>query len=217
MPHRSRSSSRHSSRSDSSSKSSEKDYALSVNLYGRGDAAKGDPPAHWGAMLHRREEAHGDLYHVRKDERFYYEDPVPKRMVESTTTYGRSEIVHLSRSRKETAARVLHAYGKDESNLPREDANCQNWTVGALGALEQERLAPQGTRDYWDANIGQASPAIGERLRRDGRSWVPKTTTDSRGREPADATFGKEEVRRPTGRLNLDKFAGLSSASRPRR
>lgn len=215
MERGSRSSSRHTSRSNSSS--SEKDYALSVNIYGRGDTRQGDPPAHWGAILHKREGKDGDLYHVRKDDDFFYEDPAPRRPIESTTSHGRSEIKLLSNRRKETAAQVLHAYGKDKSNLPRGDANCQDWTVGALGALERERLAPQGTRDYWNANVGKASPAIGDRLQRDGRSWIPKTTVDSSGQGPADATFGKEQVRQQVGRLNLDKFAGLSGGSKSRR
>lgn len=209
------SSSRHTSRSNSSS--SEKDYALSVNIYGRGDASENDPPAHWGAILHKREEKDGDLYHVRKDDDFFYDDPAPRRPIESTTSHGRSEIKLLSNRRKETAAQVLNAYGKDKSNLPRGDANCQDWTVGALGALERERLAPQGTRDYWSANVGKPSPAIGNRLQKDGRSWVPKATVDSSGQAPADATFGKEKVQRPVGRLNLDKFASLSGGTKSRR
>ncbi|OQE23319.1 hypothetical protein PENFLA_c011G07330 [Penicillium flavigenum] len=34
---------------------------------------------------------------------------------------------------------------------------------------------------------------IGNRIQRDGGSWIPKTTVDSRGQGPADATFGKEK------------------------
>lgn len=210
MPRGSRSSSRQSS---TSSQGSEKDYALAVNLYGRGDPTKRDPPAHWGAMLSRRGEKHGDLYHVRKNEEFFFEDPVLRRPVESNTSYGRSEITYLSRRRKDSAARVLDAYGKKESNLPGVNENCHNWTVGALGALEENSLAPEGTRDYWKGNIGKPSPHIGDRLERDGRSWIPKPIDDSRGRAPADATFGKEQVRQPTGRLNMDRFASLSGLS----
>lgn len=217
MSHGARSSSSHSSRSNGSSKSSEKDYALSVNLYGRGDPTQDDPPAHWGAMLHRRGETHGDLYHVRKKEEFFYEDPVRSRPVQSSTSHGRSEIKHLSSARKDSAAQVLDAYGKKQANLPKGSANCQNWTVGALGALERERLAPRGTGDYWSKNIGQSSPDIGDRLQRDGRSWVPNPAVNSKGRAPADATFGKEQVRQPVGRLNMGKFASLSGSSQARR
>ncbi|KAJ5500796.1 hypothetical protein N7453_009847 [Penicillium expansum] len=192
----SRSSSTHSSQSNGS----EKDYTLSVNLYGRGDA-----------------DQDGDLYHVRKNDAFFYEDPVQRRPTESNTSYGRAEIKHLSNARKETAAQVLNAYGRDKSNLPQGNQNCQDWTVGALNALERERLAPQGTSAHWKKNIGQSSPDIGARLQQDGRSWVPKTTSDLKGRGPADATFGREQVRQPVGRLNLDKFASLSGSSKSRR
>lgn len=214
MPRGSPSSSAHSSRSNSSS---EKDYALSVNMYGRGDATQGDPPAHWGAMLHKRGEVEGDLYHVRKKEDFYYEDPAPKRPIESNTSYGRSGIKHLSNRRKETAAQVLDAYGKDISNLPSAGANCQDWTLGALDALEREKLAPRGTKDYWSQNVGRGSADIGNRIQRDGGSWIPKTTVDPRGQGPADATFGKEKIRQPVGRLNLDKFASISGSSQRKR
>jgi hypothetical protein len=154
MPGGSRSSSRQNS---ASSQSSEKDYALSVNIYGRGDPAKHDAPAHWGAMLSRRGEKHGDLYHVRKNDDFFYEDPVLRRPVESNTSYGRSEVTYLSNRRKESAAQVLDAYGKEKSNIPSGNANCQHWTVGALDVLERESLAPQGTRDYWK-QISQRVP-----------------------------------------------------------
>jgi hypothetical protein len=53
---------------------------------------------------------------------------------------------------------------------------------------------------------------IGERLRRDEKSWIPKNVGSGRER-PADATFGREQPRRPVGRLNLDKFSDLSGKS----
>jgi hypothetical protein len=164
-------------------------------------------------MLSRRGEKHGDLYHVRKNDDFFYEDPVLRRPVESNTSYGRSEVTYLSNRRKESAAQVLDAYGKEKSNIPSGNTNCQHWTVSALDVLERESLAPQGTRDYWKQNIAKSSEEIGNRLQRDGRSWIPKPTEDSSGRGPADATFGKEQVRQPTGRLNMDKFVGLSGLS----
>ncbi|KAJ5879723.1 hypothetical protein N7455_003188 [Penicillium solitum] len=115
-------------------------YVVSVNICGRGDVHQGDPPAHWEVMLRKRGETDGDLYRVRKNENFYYEDPVQTRAVESATSYGRNEIQHLSDSSKETAARVLNTYGKDKSNLPHRSASSQEWTVGALGALEPETI-----------------------------------------------------------------------------
>ncbi|KAJ5693897.1 hypothetical protein N7536_004309 [Penicillium majusculum] len=192
-------------------------YVVSVNICGRGDVHQGDPPAHWEVMLRKRGETDGDLYRVRKNENFYYEDPVQTRAVESATSYGRNEIQHLSDSSKETAARVLNTYGKDKSNLPHRSASSQEWTVGALGALEREKLVPQGTRDYWSQNIGQASSEVGARLRREGGSWVPSPPVYYKGRGPADATSGKEQVRQPVNRYNLDEFAGLSSSSKSRR
>ncbi|QKX56169.1 uncharacterized protein TRUGW13939_03269 [Talaromyces rugulosus] len=149
-------------------------------------------------MLSKRGDTNGDLYHVRKNHDFFYEDPVLRRPVESNTSYGRSEITHLSRRGKDSAAQILDSHGKNKNNLPRGDTNCQDWT---------------GTRDYWKENVGQSSEDIGNRLQRDGRSWIPKPTEEPSRRGPADATFGREQIRQPTGRLNMDKFAGLSGLS----
>ncbi|CRG88495.1 hypothetical protein PISL3812_05526 [Talaromyces islandicus] len=116
MPRGSRPSSRHRSRPNSSSKSNEKDYALSANIYGQG--RQGNPPAHWGAMLHRRGETNGDLYHVRK-------------AMATTKTQ-------------------LRDVWENNSNLPRGDANCQDWTRrGLWGRIERQiRLS---TRSEFDA------------------------------------------------------------------
>lgn len=217
-PRSSRTPPRQGSSHSSSSKSSEKDYALSLNIYGDGDTTREEPsPAHWGAMLHKRDELHGDLHHVRKNEAFFYEDPIPRRPVESTTSYGRSEIQHLSSSRRDAVSKVLHSYGSDDSNLPKGTKNCQDWTVGALGALEKERLAPLGTRDYWAQNIGQPSADISERLEQDGRSWIPKITDPSQVRGPADAAFRRNPVSQPTGRIDMSKFSGLSGGGKSKR
>lgn len=204
--------SRAGSGSSSSSGNSEKSQTLSVNLYGRGDPDLGDPPAHWGAMIHKRGEREGDLYHVRKNNEFFYDHS--KRPLESQTSTGRSEIKHFSSSRRPQVAQTLHDYGTNAANLPADGQNCQDWTAGALGAVEQQRLAPPGTGDYWATNVGKSSLAIGDRLQRDGRSWVPKRDVNPPRQTPAAATFGKDQARKPIGRLNLDKFAGLSGGAR---
>lgn len=77
-------------------------------------------------MLYKRGDTHGDLHPVRKDHDFFYDEPVPRCAVESGTSYGRSEIKHLSNSRKESAAQALNAYGIDKSNIPTGTANCQD-------------------------------------------------------------------------------------------
>ncbi|OJZ80669.1 hypothetical protein ASPFODRAFT_52876 [Aspergillus luchuensis CBS 106.47] len=207
-------SSRSSSLSSNASQGSEKTHTLSVNIYGRGNPAMNDPPAHWGAMIHKTGEQSGDLYHVRKNEDFYYHPQ--QRPVESTTTYGRSDITRLSNSGRVRAAQVLDSYGNNNSNLPRGNQNCQDWTVGALGSLERQNLAPKGTEGYWKGNIGKASEDIGAQLTKDGMSWVPKSNVQPPRQAPADATFGQSQKVRPVGRLNLDKFANLSGGAKKR-
>lgn len=210
--------SRQGSNHSTDSKGSAKDYALSLNIYGDGDTTREEVlPAHWGAMLHKRGGSNGDLHHVRKQDAFFYDDPVPTRPLESTTSYGRSEVLHLSSSRKEAASKVLHSYGRDKSNLPSGVANCQDWTVGALGALEQGKLAPKGTSKYWGEKIGNSSATVAQKLQRDGGSWIPKTASKSERQGPADATYGRKTVSQPTGRLDMSKFAGLSGGGKSKR
>lgn len=40
---------------------------------------------------------------------------------------------------------------------------------------------------------------------------------DSKGKGPADATFGKQEVRPSVGRLNMAKFGDLSGGSKSKK
>lgn len=162
-------------------------------------------------MFHKRGESQGTIYHVRKNEVFDDGSPVLRQAAEATVTYGRSEIQHLSKSRAGAVAQVLDAYRNDTSNLPYETANGQNWTVGALSALEQGKLIPGGTSDYWDQNVGRASSQIGDRLRHDGKSRMPTSSGVSKSQGSAGATLGMEK---PVTRLhNLDKLAGLGGSS----
>lgn len=204
--------SRTGSYSSYSSSSSAKDYNLSVNLYGRGDKTKGDPPAHWGILASKSGNKYGQLHHVRKNDEFYYSPE--ERPVESNTSYGRSNLASMSKTNRDRAGRILDAYGSKESNLPRGNQNCQNWTVGALGKLEEKKFIEPGSRKYWAKNIGQSSPAIEERLLQDGKSWIPKKNDGPPRAGPADATFGRREERKAVGKLDTSKFAGLLGGSK---
>ncbi|KAI9041981.1 uncharacterized protein KD926_006318 [Aspergillus affinis] len=199
MPWASNSSSRDSSRSSSSSQSSD-GYALSVNIHG--DGRNPASPAHWEAMIHKRGAKEGEHFRVRKNEDFYYDPPKNSRPIDAT--YGRTEISHFSGSRKKDAERILNDYGRNHANLPRGSANSQNWTVGALGALERERLAPEGTKRYWGDNVGRQSADVADRLRRDGTSWISNSVAQGQHREAS----------RPVGRLDINALSGRSGRSR---
>lgn len=199
------------SRSDSGD--SEKDYRISVNLWGRGDAARDDPPAHWGTMIYKHGAERGDLHHVRKQDEFYYERTVD-RYVDSETCSGRSEVAHISRRRSERAAALLDEYGQDPEHIPTGSRNCQDWTVGAIGVLERNRIASSGSEDYWKGQIGRPSASVGANLVEDGRSWIPTQTVPTRRSGPADATMGVREQQRRPGRLNMAQFEHLSASRR---
>lgn len=99
-------------------------YILSVNIYGKGDPEGEDRPTHWGIMTYKAGDTMGDIYHVRKNIRFFYH--TQSRVVESTTLYGRSEVIRLSNAGMVEAVQVLDAYGKDDKNLPQGKQNCQD-------------------------------------------------------------------------------------------
>ncbi|KAG2418928.1 hypothetical protein HFD88_002031 [Aspergillus terreus] len=199
--------SRTGSYSSYSSSSSVKDYDLSVNIYGRGDKSLGHPPSHWGIQTSKTGSQYGQLYHVRKKEDFYYHPE--ERPVVSKSSTGRSNVASMSKTNRDRAGRILDAYGNEKSNLPFGEQNCQDWTVGALGKLEEKRFVQPGTRDYWEGNIGESSRGIERRLQQDGKSWIPNEDHGPPRAAPADETFGRKEERKPIGKLDTSKFAGL--------
>lgn len=194
------------------SQGSTKDQAVSVNIWGRGDPARGDDPAHWGTMLSERGANKGDRYHVRKPgDEFKYERR-NDQFVDSTTSAGRSEVSYVSKRGKDRAEVLLDRYGQNPSNIPQAGrANCQNWTAGAVGHLERERLVPAGSGQYWNSQIGRASEDVGKSLKNDGKSWIPSAMAQQ-PRPAADMRFGAEQ-RRPVGRINTAAFENLSGPS----
>ncbi|OJJ66780.1 hypothetical protein ASPBRDRAFT_34893 [Aspergillus brasiliensis CBS 101740] len=180
---------------------------LSVNIYGQGEPEKEDSPTHWAIMIFKPGETVGDRYHVRKDLEFYYD--TQRLPVESVSLYGRCELTQLSNTRRLRAARLLEAYGNETANLPKGSQNCHDWTVGALGVLEEANLTPKGTEEYWACQIGKGPISIGRQLVEDGKPWVLKSIVEPAQKSPADATFGKTEESKPIGRLNLEDFAHL--------
>ncbi|GKZ37945.1 hypothetical protein AbraIFM66950_009808 [Aspergillus brasiliensis] len=138
-------------------------------------------------MIFKPGETVGDRYHVRKDLEFYYD--MRRLPVESRST-----------------SRGLR---NDTANLPKESQNCHDWTVGALGVLEEANLTPKGTDEYWACQIGKGPISIGRQLVEDGKPWVLKSILEPAQKSPADATFGKIEESKPIGRLNLEDFAHL--------
>ncbi|KAM5454783.1 hypothetical protein MaudCBS49596_002080 [Microsporum audouinii] len=193
----------------STSRGSMKDHALSVHLWGRGDQEQDDPRAHWAIMAYERGGTSGDIFHVRKwDNDYKYERST--RPLETTSSFGRSEVVYLSRSGRDHAAVVLDNYGNNRRNLPDGvDRRCQEWTVGSLAALEAKEIVPRGTATYWGTNVGKSSPFVGSRLEADGRSWISKNGAGERYEGPVDARFGDKSKRPPVGKLNTAKFSRL--------
>ncbi|GCB27213.1 hypothetical protein AAWM_10098 [Aspergillus awamori] len=147
------------------------------------------------------------MYHVRRNYDFYYH--TQKLPIETVTFYGRSELMEHSNTRRLEAIQLLEAYGNDTRNLPKDNENCHDWTVKALGLHEAAKLAPIGTEKYWKRLIGKGPISIGRQLIEDGKPWVRKSIMQPARELPADATFGRAEESRPIGRLDLQNYAHL--------
>ncbi|GAB7354956.1 hypothetical protein MBLNU459_g5571t1 [Dothideomycetes sp. NU459] len=190
--------------SSRSSPSRDDDYAISLNIWGRGDPAQGDDPSHWGLMIYKWKEQRGQLHHVQKHEDFFY--ATRENVLESQSSRGRSELVRLSLQRKDRANAILDEYGRDPGQVLRlvNGRNCQDWTAGALRRLEEEHIVPKGSEAFWRSQKGKSAEAIGSSLRQNGKSWIPVHT--KKPSRPADARFNQSGERRATGRLNMAAF-----------
>lgn len=188
------------------------DYAITVNVWSRGNSDKGDEAAHWGITIHERTAKTGQRYDLKYDERVgYYYARMDGRHVESETSWGRCEVAKVTKSQSRMAGEVLHQYGNQAGNIPREGdgKNCQDFVVGLLSALEAECLIDRGWATFWDTQRGKPSEAVGTALQQAGKSWVPAPQRPAR---EADARHGAMGPRKTTRQLDLSKFAGLGQS-----
>ena len=148
-----------------------------VNWYIRERIPDGeDRQTHLGIVIYKPGDTKGDIYHFRKSFGFFHH--TQSHTVESTTLYGRREVIQFSNSHMLEAVRLLDVYGC--KTLPQGKQNSHVWVLGASGAHERANLAPTGTAGYWQDQTGKGPIGIGKQLIDDGKPWVRKST-----REPA--------------------------------
>jgi len=178
-------------------------YAISFIYYSRGNSELGDDPSHVGLAVHEDVPLPSTchLHHVRCPThiRYMYE-PRPKQpLATDTLVWGRSTIVGALPSQEATRANeVLGAFGAVEASLPEWNAgNCQNWTVDAVGVLEDKGILSKGERVFWAALIGKGAEEAGRRCLADGRVWIvgehrkPTTNVDAKWGSGEPKTVGK--------------------------
>ena len=192
--------------SDESNESRRMGNRFTVNVYDSKSFVDLDRPSHWGTMLHHSTLEHGDIYHVRKNDEAYFQS-ASFSPIQMPHSIGRSEVCRHSSEERELASELLDAYGRDQRNLPvTGQTSSQHWTVGAIGTLERNQLAPPGSEEYWRGKIGQSSRDLGRALLADGRSWIPVQQQYDR-QDLVDWDFGTTSGQRgPRGRIDIKHF-----------
>ncbi|KAI9041980.1 uncharacterized protein KD926_006317 [Aspergillus affinis] len=163
-------------------------HGMSINVYGRGDAALGDSPSHMGIAVYEIGSKTCEMHHIRNpnDTDFIY-DPRTQPL-EDPVLRGRCEIATFSNDQKERAIRLLSAFGHDEFNIPEFGVgNCQDWVVAAALMLEQAGLLKQGEGAFWKSMINSGANEMHDSCLRTGRGWIPGSESTFEG-EP-DARF----------------------------
>lgn len=184
-------------------------YTLSVNVYGRGDANKGDGPSHVGFVLHADGSDTCEMHHVRcpDDEHYIYDPRI--QPLNDPVLWGRCELLTLSAAGKLHAVEVLTAFGRDPDNIPvMSIGNCQDWLAGTALALEQAGVFNPGEGTFWLSQINCSADAMAQNCRDSGRRWIDgnKQAVDP---SKIDARFADKETR-TVGKLQ--QINGFKSA-----
>ncbi|KNG88553.1 hypothetical protein ANOM_002716 [Aspergillus nomiae NRRL 13137] len=139
-------------------------YDISVNVYGRGDAALGDGPSHMGIAIYELGSSTCEMYHIRnpKDTDFIY-DPRPQPM-EDPVLRGRCELAIFSSQQKELVTRAVSKFGGDASNIPEYGVgNCQNWVENVIMMLERGGFVGRGEGAFWHGMINKSADFMRDR------------------------------------------------------
>ncbi|ODM20316.1 hypothetical protein SI65_03369 [Aspergillus cristatus] len=178
-------------------------HALSINIYGRGDATLGDGPSHMGIALYTTppqsnpgtEETICEMHHIRNptDDKFTY-DPRPQPLNDPVLR-GRCEILSsLSGEDRSGISNLLTDFGNDETNIPEFGVgNCQDWVAGAVSMLEDAGVVGKGEGTFWRGMVNRSAEGMEEACRGSERVWIPGPESSFEG--VPDASFNDKEVR----------------------
>ncbi|KAE8337841.1 hypothetical protein BDV24DRAFT_139052 [Aspergillus arachidicola] len=177
-------------------------HALSVNIYGRGDATLGDGPSHMGIAVYKIGSPTCSMHHIRNpnDKDFIY-DPRTQPLEDDPVLRGRCELTTFtSVEQKNQAENLLTNFGCDDTNIPEFGVgNCQDWVAGAIQMLEKEGVLPSGEGQFWEEMINLSAEAMQDQCVRTGRTWIPGSEQVFEGE--ADERFMDKGELKPVGRL----------------
>ncbi|GAB1196477.1 hypothetical protein APSETT444_005748 [Aspergillus pseudonomiae] len=177
-------------------------HALSVNIYGRGDATLGDGPSHMGIAVYEIGARTCEMHHIRNpsDTDFIY-DPRTQPLQNDPVLRGRCKLINFtSVQQKDHAARLLSNFGRNDANIPEFGVgNCQDWVAKAIQMLETADVLPSGEGLFWEEMINLSAEAMQDRCVQSGRTWIPGPEQVFEGE--ADARFADKGDVKPVGRL----------------
>ncbi|KNG81806.1 hypothetical protein ANOM_009071 [Aspergillus nomiae NRRL 13137] len=158
-------------------------HALSVNIYGRGDATLGDGPSHMGIAVYEIGARTCEMHHIRNpsDTDFIY-DPRTQPLQEDPVLRGRCKLINFtSVQQKDHAARLLSNFGRNDANIP------------------NSGVVPSGEGLFWEEMINLSAEAMQDRCVQSGTTWIPGPEQVFEGE--ADARFADKGDVKPVGRL----------------
>ncbi|KAE8131636.1 hypothetical protein BDV38DRAFT_290007 [Aspergillus pseudotamarii] len=164
-------------------------YALSVNIYGRGDATLGDGPSHMGIAMYKIGSPTCSMHHIRNpNDRDFIYDPRTQPLEDDPVLRGRCELTTFTTAaQKDHAEQLLFNFGRNDANIPE------------FGMLEKEGVVSSGEGLFWEEMINLSADAMQDRCEWTGRTWVPGLERVFEGE--ADARFVDKGGLRPVGRL----------------
>ncbi|PYH72053.1 uncharacterized protein BO88DRAFT_382652 [Aspergillus vadensis CBS 113365] len=176
-------------------------HALSINIYGRGDATLGDSPSHMGIAVYEIGASTCQMHHIRNptDEYFIY-DPRVQPLQDDPVLRGRCELITFRQEETEHVNNLLSAFGNDASNIPEFGVgNCQDWVAGAVAMLEDAGVLGTGEGAFWKSMINEGAESIKRACGDSGRKWIDGPEVVFAG-EP-DARFRDERNKKEVGKL----------------
>ncbi|PYH29968.1 uncharacterized protein BO87DRAFT_380124 [Aspergillus neoniger CBS 115656] len=176
-------------------------HAISINIYGRGDATLGDSPSHMGIAVYEIGASSCQMHHIRNptDEYFIY-DPRVQLLQDDPVLRGRCELITFRQEESEHVNNLLSSFGKDASNIPEFGVgNCQDWVAGAVAMLEDAGVLGTGEGAFWKSMINEGAESIKRACGDSGRKWIDGLEVVFEG-EP-DARFKDEGVKKEVGKL----------------
>ena len=191
----------------SNSTSNPSSYALSIQIYGRGDATLGDGPSHMAIAIYEVDSSSCELHHIRNpnDSDFIYDPRV--QPLEDPVLRGRCELnTRLTAQEKTRATNLLYDFGNDKSHIPELGVgNCQDWVADAVTVLERagSGLVEQNEGSFWRGMINLSAEQMKDRCIESGRRWVERSPEFDFDGVP-DARFadeGDEVKRQGVGKL----------------